>query len=150
MMAIPGPSHRNISNLRSPPLSGPASPHTPSRTISAQYGSPSALRAEEDTIVLELGARYLRCGFAGESSPQAVIGFGPETARRPGDYRRWEVGYDAAWRDRQTGKGYGDDHELWRMDLRELDLGLVGDRIERAVREAFTQFVDGDRVYDKD
>jgi actin-related protein len=32
---------------------------------------------------------------------------------------------------------WGREQELWRMDLRGLDLGLVEDKIERAVREAY-------------
>lgn len=34
---------------------------------------------------------------------------------------------------------WGDDYELWRMDVRGLDMGLVGDKIERAVRKAITK-----------
>jgi hypothetical protein len=28
---------------------------------------------------------------------------------------------------------------LWQYDVREVDLGLVGDKLERALREAFTK-----------
>lgn len=137
-----GPSHRNVASIRSPPAPGaPPSPHTPLRAISSTFGSPSALRAEEDCVIIELGARYLRAGFAGDATPKAIIDFGPEEQRRPGDYRRWEVGYDNLWRNRITGKGWGEAHEIWRPDLRGLDLGLVGDRIDRAVREAFTKYM---------
>jgi hypothetical protein len=34
---------------------------------------------------------------------------------------------------------WGKDHELWQYDVRGVDLGLVGDKIERALREAFTK-----------
>ena len=34
---------------------------------------------------------------------------------------------------------WGYDYELWRMDMRGVNMGLVGDRIERAVREAITK-----------
>lgn len=52
------------------------------------------------------------------------------------------VGYDKSWRERaNTGRGWGEEHELWRIDTRGLDLGLVGDKVERAMREAITKFV---------
>jgi hypothetical protein len=96
------------------------------------------LRAEEDTVILELGSRYLRAGFAGDAVPKAIIDFGPEEQRRAGDYSRWELGYK---RERREEKSWGETHELWRPDLRGLDLGLVGDKIDRAVRDAFTKSV---------
>lgn len=148
MATITAPSHRRISSIR-PNLTSSASvsdntstsPHTPVRAISAQYGSPTALRAEDECVVLDIGSRYLRCGFAGEAAPRAVLGYGPEEQRRVGDYRRWAVGYDADWRKRPQGKQWGESHELWRPDVRGLDLGLVADKLERAIREAFTKFV---------
>jgi hypothetical protein len=137
-----GPAHRSVANIRSPSsanVGAPASPHTPLRNISSTFGSPSSLRAEEDTVILELGARYLRAGFAGDAVPNAVIDFGPEEQRRAGDYSRWEVGYV---RGRRQETSWGEAHELWRPDLRGLDLGLVGDKIDRAIRDAFTKSVD--------
>lgn len=144
MSTTGGPHHRSISNIRQQQTANPASPsspHTPLRTISSTFGSPSALRAEEDCIVIELGSRYLRAGFAGHALPKAVIDFGPEQQRRPGDYRKWEAGYDKDWRKRIQNNGWGDVYELWRPDLRGLDLGLVGEKIERALREAYTKYV---------
>jgi actin-related protein len=94
-------------------------------------------------VIIELGARYMRAGFAGDATPKAVINFGPEEQRRPGDYRRWEVGYEKSWRERTRGREWGKAHELWRPDLRSLDLGLIGDKIDRAIREAFTKSVGG-------
>src|SRR5579859_1058255 len=137
------PSHRRISDIRPTITGAPASPHTPLRTIPSAFGSPSALRAEEDCVILELGARYLRAGFAGDAVPKAVIDFGPEEQRRAGDYRRWEVDYNKSGRSRVQEKGWGEAYELWRPDLRGLDLGLVRDKIDRAVREAFTKSVGG-------
>jgi len=136
-----GPPHRNVSNIRPGHTGSPTSPHTPLRPISSVYGSPSALRAEEECVVIELGSRYLRAGFAGEAVPKAVIDFGPEEQRRAGDYRQWQTNYYKSWRDRIQGKGWGDAHELWTLDLREVDLGLVGDKIERAIRDAYTKLV---------
>ena len=56
-----------------------------------------------------------------------------------GDYRRWMPGYSNRQRKRQKIAQWGDDYELWRMDLRGMSMGLMGDRIERAVREAVTK-----------
>jgi hypothetical protein len=139
MSAPSGPTHRSVANIRSPASANPGaptSPHTPLRNISSTFGSPSSLRAEEDTVILEFGSRYLRAGFAGDAVPKAVVDFGPEEQRRAGDYSRWEVGYV---RGRTEEKSWGEVYELWRPDLRGLDLGLVGDKIDRAIRDAFTK-----------
>jgi hypothetical protein len=144
MASTSGPTHRSVANIRpqaSATTGSPASPHTPIRTISSTYGSPSALRAEEDCVVIELGSRHLRAGFSGDATPRAVLNFGPEEQRRPGDSRRWAPDYDKHWRGRMQGRGWGEAHELWRADFRGLDLDLVGDKIERAIREAFTKSV---------
>ncbi|KFZ08361.1 hypothetical protein V502_09397 [Pseudogymnoascus sp. VKM F-4520 (FW-2644)] len=141
------PAHRSVANIRPvseirPPAAPSASPRTPVRPVSiSNFSSPSALRAEEDCIILEFGSRYLRAGLAGDALPKAVIGFGPDTQRRAGDYRQWQVGYEADWRQRTSGKAWGEEHELWKPDLRHVDLGLVGDRIERAMREAITKYL---------
>ncbi|KAI9046698.1 hypothetical protein LZ554_009437 [Drepanopeziza brunnea f. sp. 'monogermtubi'] len=136
------PSHRNVSSIRSPSTTQPGqpiSPHTPHRTITTTFGSPSALRAEEECVVIELGSRYLRVGFAGDALPEAVIDFGPEEQRRAGDYRRWRVDYEPSEESHLQLKGWGEAYELWRADLRGLDMGLVGDKLDRAVREAFAK-----------
>ncbi len=141
-----GPAHRNVTSIRSPTSAlpgAPLSPHTPLRGISSTFGSPSSLRAEEDCVIFDFGSRFLRAGFAGDSLPKAVIDFGPEEQRRAGDYRRWAVNYEESIRQRTIEKEWGQSHELWRPDLRGLDLGLVGDKIDRAVREAFTKSVGG-------
>lgn len=100
------------------------------------------MRAEDETVVIEMGARYLRVGPAGEAHPQAIMDYGPEGQRRAGDYRRWDNGYEKDWRKRQlTCEAWGEKYELWKLDLRDIDLGLVGDKLERAVREAYTKFL---------
>ncbi|KAI9873181.1 MAG: Actin- protein 10 [Pleopsidium flavum] len=120
----------------------PGSPHTPQRTISSAFSSPSAsYRAEDDALVFELGTRHFSAGFAGESAPRCTLGFGPEDARRVGDYRRWQTHYKRRTGGRKSGEEWGQDYELWRMDLRGIDLGLVDDKIERAVREAYTKYL---------
>ena len=56
-----------------------------------------------------------------------------------GDYRKFIPGYGERKRKRRGVDEWGNEHELWRMDVRGLDMGLVGDKIERAVREAVTK-----------
>lgn len=117
----------------------PASPHTPNRFISSNFSSPGAgFRQEEDAVIVELGSRYLRAGFEGEHSPQCVLTFGPEDSRRVGDYRGWAPGGRRRCLDIEK---WGQEHELWRMDLTDVDLGLVEDKIERAVREAYNEYL---------
>ena len=140
------PPHRSVSNIR-PSITGgrlqtledQEARTRPVRAISSNFASPSTLRAEEDYVIIELGSRSLRAGFAGDVLPKAVIGFGPEEQRRAGDYRKWQAGHDADWRKREQGQEWGEAHELWKLDLRGVNLGLVGDKIERALREAFTK-----------
>lgn len=147
MSSSAGPSlaHRSVSNIRTETgggssLGGPLSPHTPSRTVSSTFGSPSSLRAEEDIVVIELGSRFIRLGFAGEPTPKAIISLGPEEQRRVGDYRAWDPDHQDDWRRRPRGKAWGNDHQLWQYDLRLTDLGLVEDKIDRAIREALTKY----------
>ncbi|KAK1999523.1 actin-like ATPase domain-containing protein [Colletotrichum falcatum] len=142
--AAPSLPHRSIANIRTetgPSIGGPASPHTPSRTISSTFGSPSSLRAEDDNIVIELGSRFIKLGFAGEPSPKAVLSLGPEQLRRVGDFRTWDPEHNDDWRRRPTGKTWGVEHELWQSDVRTVDLGLVEDKIDRAIREALNKFL---------
>jgi hypothetical protein len=136
-----GPAHRNVASIRSPTSGMPASPTTPIRGIASAFGSPSALRAEEDNVIIELGSRYFRAGFAGDALPKAVVDFGPEAQRRPGDFRRWAVGYEKDWQRRIQSREWGEAHELWSPDLRGLDLGLVEDKIDRAMRDVFAKLV---------
>lgn len=144
MTSTSGPPHRSVSSIRPIPTSNASStgnPQTPLRPISSAYGSPSALRGEEDCVILELGSRYLKAGLAGDAVPQAIIDFGPQQQLRAGDYRIWRADYEESWQERTQGESWGEQHELWKLDLRDLDLGLVGDKIERATREAFTKSV---------
>jgi hypothetical protein len=140
-----GPAHRSVSNIK-PSFTGiqtqtsaTGGPHTPIRSISSNFGSPSSLRAEEDYVVIEIGSRFLRAGFAGDAFPKAVIEFGPAHQRRLGDYRKWQDGYERDWRKKLGRVKWGESHELWKLDLRNVDLGLIKDKIERALRQAFTR-----------
>ncbi len=120
----------------------PPSPQTPQRAISSAFSSPSlSYRAEEESLVFEFGARHFSAGFAGEHSPRCRLTFGPEDSRRVGDYRRWLPGFEERKIRKRTGYEWGEDYELWRLDMREVDLGLVEDKIERAVREAYTKYL---------
>lgn len=139
-----GPAHRSISNIR-PSITGlqgtPGSPQTPTRLTSSSYGSPSALRAEEESVVIELGSRFLRAGLAGDAVPRAVIAFGPSQQRRAGDFRHFQARSSAGFSDISKGQEWGHNHSLWNIDLRKTDLALVGDRLERAMKDAFTKFL---------
>lgn len=127
-------------------------PHTPThrnRSLISSFGSSSSalsFRNEEDAIIFEFGSRWLRAGFEGESVPMCVLGFGPEQSRRVGDYRGWirhPEGERTANRHAQgvDAEQWVKEYELWRMDLREVDLGLVEDKIERAVREIYNKYL---------
>ena len=117
----------------------PSSPHTPSRFISSTFSSPgSAFRQEEDAVVFEIGSRYLRAGFEGEAGPQCEFKFGPEGARRVGDYRGWAQGRIS--KDEEIER-WDKEHELWSMDLADVDLGLFEDKLERTVREIYNKYL---------
>ncbi len=138
------PASHSVSNLRPNPTGASSAPRAPNRSLStptSSFSSPSALRAEEDILVLDIGTRCLRVGFAGDAVPKAVIPFGPNESRRAGDYRQYTRGYEKDWRQRVGNKQWGEQWELWRPDTRGIDLGLVGDRIARAMREAVPKYV---------
>ncbi|KAK7948370.1 actin-like ATPase domain-containing protein [Apiospora aurea] len=145
--ARPTLAHRSVSNIRaggqpSARDSTSGAPHTPLRPLSTSaFGSPSSARAEEEIIVIELGCRKLRVGFAGDSTPKRIVAFDSEHDKRAGDYRAWEPGYGHDWRKRMAGKAWGSDHELYQLDVRGQDLGLVGDKLERVLRDTFTRYL---------
>lgn len=131
-------AHRSVASIRSAPnqgqgQQGPSTPHTPPRTITSAYGSPSTIRADDDIIVVELGSRFVRAGFAGDSLPKATLQCGLEEQRRVGDFRAWQSAL------RRSCHAWAAEHEIWRYDLREVDLGLVHDKLDRLLREAFTK-----------
>ena len=146
VMAAPGGAslpHRAVSSIRGGAApsgeSSSANPRTPTRStpsIPSQFNSPSSLRAEDDVLIIEFGSRRLRAGFAGDAVPKALVSFSPAQTRRVGDLRAWEVGYVDDW---ARGPKWAEEYELWRNDVRGLDLGLVGDRMERGLREAFNK-----------
>ena len=132
--------------IRPSALASPAanSPRTPllGRSISSQFGTPGAFRSEqEDFIVYELGSRHFSAGFAGESRPRCILCFSHEEGRRVGDFRAYEPGYrretERRWKWNKE-ESWGAGHELYRSDLRHVDMGLVEDKLERSLRKAHT------------
>ncbi|CAK7211637.1 hypothetical protein SEUCBS140593_001238 [Sporothrix eucalyptigena] len=114
------------------------------RTTPSAFSSPSTLRAEEETIVIELGARHLRIGLAGDVVCRGTVAFGPDQQRRVGDLRVWQEDYHHDWRragEDGAGSTWDTAYELWQMDVRNIDTGLISDKLERALREAFTKYL---------
>ncbi|KAF2663154.1 actin-like ATPase domain-containing protein [Microthyrium microscopicum] len=145
MTSITPSDGRRITVNRSRPSAVSAhatSPHTPlSRSVSGSlYNSPTATAFrvdDENHLVIELGARSIRVGFAGESRPRCHLYYSPDQLRRIGDYRQYAPDYDARSRKRKRGEEHWarDGYELWRPDLRDTDLSFVGERLERLLRE---------------
>ncbi|KAI0182164.1 actin-like ATPase domain-containing protein [Hypoxylon sp. FL1284] len=138
--------HRTVSSIRASDRSAaqalPQTPQTPPRAIvPSAFGSPSSIRADDDVIVVELGSRKMRLGFAGDAAPKRIVSFGPEQQRRAGDFRAWDATYHTDWRRRASGTPWGIHHELWQLDMRGQDLALVGDKLERELRDAFTKYL---------
>ncbi|ETS79181.1 hypothetical protein PFICI_09034 [Pestalotiopsis fici W106-1] len=131
--------HRTISSIRGGAGSSKEGvPHTPARPHSSSIiGSPSGGRVEEDVIVIELGCRNVRVGFAGDYEPKRIITFDADSDKRVGDLRAWEAGYAEKWRERLAGRPWGFQHELFQLDCRGQDMALVGDKLERGLRDAF-------------
>lgn len=127
----------------------PRTPPHRNRSIVSSFGSSSSplssFRNEEDAIIFEFGSRWLRAGFEGESNPVCAVGFGPEESRKAGDYRGWMRPRPAGDTDdpkqHLDAEEWARGHELWRMDLREVDLGLVDDKIERAFRDIYNTYL---------
>lgn len=138
------------SNLRSSFRQSSSSHTTPQQSrissFASNSSSSSSFRNEEDAIIFEIGSRWLRAGFEGDSTPTCVVGFGPEESRRAGDYRGWLRGNlsempDSQMQPVEDAEDWVRDYELWRMDLRDVDLGLVEDKIERAFRETYNKYL---------
>lgn len=122
---------------RTSSLNPPLSPGiTPARQ--AQLSSSSYSHHTEDPLIFEIGSRLLRAGFAGESAPRCVLEWSNEVFWcREGIV--WTGGASSSsssgsGRDDQDGRG-----ELWRGDLRSVELGVVEDVVERGVRMAYNK-----------
>ncbi|OJD23183.1 hypothetical protein ACJ73_05463 [Blastomyces percursus] len=138
------------SSLRQGRQGHTVSPHTPQQRqiLSSYTGSTSpgsSFRHEEDAVIFELGSRYLRAGFEGDNSPICVVSFGPEGGRRVGDYRGWiRTGGHEATNLSKIHKNvdeWSKSYELWSMDIRDFDIGLFEDKIERTVREVYNKYL---------
>ncbi|OAQ71062.1 ro-7-like protein [Pochonia chlamydosporia 170] len=130
-------AHKSVATIRTGTSQAPPSstPHTPPRTVTSSFGSPSTIRADDDFVLIEIGSRYIRAGFAGDSLPKACLSCGPEQQRRVGDFRVWQEPTST------SSRKWAADHEIWRYDLRQIDLGLFQDKLDRILRDAFTRFL---------
>ena len=128
-----------------PAGSSPATPITPllGRSYSSALNSPSASfrSTDDEPLILEIGSRYFRAGLAGERAPRCVFDFSPNEQRRVGDYRQWLPGASRTNSSRRSKNSWGRDHELWRMDLSQVDVSLIEDKIERAFRIASSKYL---------
>ncbi|KAL9068311.1 MAG: hypothetical protein Q9157_006548 [Trypethelium eluteriae] len=130
---------------QAPAVSSPTTPQTPllGRSYSSALNSPSASfrSTDDEPLILEIGSRYMRAGLAGERAPRCILDFSPNEQRRVGDYRQWLPAGTQAVGGSQSKHSWGRDHELWRMNLNQVDLALVEDKIERAFRIASTKYL---------
>ena len=128
-----------------PISSSPTTPQTPllARSLSSALNSPAASfrSTDDEPLILEIGSRYFRAGLAGERSPRCILDFSPNEQRRVGDYRQWLPGNSHASNFHESKNSWGRDHELWRMDMSQVDQALVEDKIERAFRIASTKYL---------
>lgn len=123
--------------------STPESPRTPTlgRSVSSLFGSPGgSFRTEDDYVVIEIGSRFVRGGFPGESTPRCTLPCHPDSQRRIGDYRQWDPDSGQTRRKLKRGQEWGQEFELYRMDLSHLDLGVVEDKFERIMREMYNKY----------
>jgi len=134
----------SLQHPRIRPLASPSSPHTPIGRPLSLYGGPqSPFRVDDEALIITLGCRTLYIGFAGESSPRAVLRFGADTRKRVGDWssrgtekrKRWQGKEEDEW------KWWGNEDELWRMDCRECDFTLMEAKLQRALRTAMVDHV---------
>lgn len=86
-----------------------------------------------------IGARSLLVGIPGEPAPRCIQTFGPQDSRRVDDFRPWSS--TASTSLYRPAEPWGRDWALWGLDIRGVDLGLVEDKIERAIRDAHTKYL---------
>lgn len=124
----PSPSaHRRLpSVLRTPSISS----LTVGVPLTPRHFSPGgSLHSSEEPLILEIGSKILRVGFASEGAPRCSIPWNGELCRVAGDV----VNHGDGSTLRRI--------ELWRPDLAGLDMGLVADLVERGVRKAYNKCV---------
>ncbi|KAF1825615.1 fungal-specific actin related protein [Dissoconium aciculare CBS 342.82] len=125
----------------------PRSPRTPllNRSISSQFGSPGSFRIEqEDVVIFELNQRYFAAGYAGESRPRSILPFTPGSSHRAGDYGQYDKAHARNMRKYRLGEDWASSHELYQVDLGALDLGLVEDKLDRALRKIHVDYLQMD------
>lgn len=142
------PRRTGYANLRDQPIAEdpttPTAPRPPvGRSYSSTYNSPSiGFRPDDETFVFEFSSRYLKAGIAGANSPRCILDFSPSRRLKLGDYGQWLPGAKAtAIPEANTLDDWGNDYVLWNMDVRKTNLGLLGDLIERTVREAISKYL---------
>ena len=121
----------------------PETPRTPTlgRSVSSLFGSPGgSFRTDDDYVVIEIGSRYVRGGFPGESTPRCTLAYNPDNERRVGDYRQWDPEYALKRPKPKKDQEWGQEHELYRLDLTRLDLGVVQDKFERSIRDMYNKY----------
>ena len=140
-MASPTKSSANalpkdgISRLSKSEAIAPVTP--PNRYISSNLSTPgSTYGTHEDAIVIKLSSRCLQAGIEGESYPQCRYDFKPTGAKRLGDYRQWLPGYIPP---QELLENWGEGYELWKNDLKNFELGVISDKLERAIREVYNK-----------
>ena len=89
-------------------------------------------------MVIELGSRHIKVGFEGDYGPQCCVALGPQNARRVGDYRDWAP---ATTLKEKSFEAWSKQRELWTMDIDNFELGLMEDKIERAIREVYNKYL---------
>jgi actin-related protein len=70
-----------------------------------------------------------------------MLPFTPETTTRVGDHRQYDAEYAKHTRAFRLREEWGVSYELYQNDLRELDIGLVQDKLERAVRAVHVDYL---------
>ncbi|KAI5797774.1 hypothetical protein EDC01DRAFT_613851 [Geopyxis carbonaria] len=120
----PSTTYRGLPpTLRTPSFSGAA-------PLTARHYSPGgSLHSNEDPLVLEIGAKHLRAGFANEPTPRCVLTWNERLFRRVGE----QIPVADGRRRRER--------ELWQLDLWKVDLGLVEDLLERGLRQAYNKYL---------
>lgn len=137
-----------VTALQTP--NSPTSPRTPraplgGRSSSSNFGSPGlGFRQDDDYFVFEFSELFLRAGLGGEPDPRCELSFGPKSQRMVGNHSPYLAVGDAPRRRAMRGESYeswGRAHEMWRMDLRKVDLALVADKVERSLRDAIRDHI---------
>lgn len=92
-------------------------------------------------MIYELNPRSLSAGFAGESRPRCVHRFGYHIGdgRRVGDFREFTQQSGNNPRYDRNDDRWSAPYELYRNNVRGLDLELMSDRLERVVRQIHSE-----------